>query len=332
VTRRVLVTGGAGFVGYHLARRLLEDADTELTLADDLSRGVRDDELRDLLSGDRVSLVTGDLTRADAWERIGTGYDEVFHLAAVIGVRHVLQRPADVIRVNALSTLAMLDWLTAGGGRKVVFSSTSEAYAWTQKFHELPYPTPEDVPLSLTDIADPRSSYAGSKIFGELAVTHMCSAAGRPFGIVRFHNVYGPRMGTDHVIPEVFARVMAGEDPLTVYSPSHRRAFCYVGDAVEATLAVMRSERADGGTFNVGNDREEIAIVDLAERIVARAGREVEISPAVAANDPIARRCPDISRARSVLGWQPQVALDDGLDLTLDWYARQLGTPLPARA
>jgi UDP-glucose 4-epimerase/UDP-glucuronate decarboxylase len=137
-------------------------------------------------------------------------------------------------------------------------------------------------------------------------------------------------MGTDHVIPEVFARVMAGEDPLTVYSPSHRRAFCYVGDAVEATLAVMRSERADGGTFNIGNDREEVAISDLAERIVARAGRQVEISPAIAANDPIQRRCPDITRARTVLGWQPAVTLDAGLDLTLDWYAQRLGRPLAA--
>jgi nucleoside-diphosphate-sugar epimerase len=329
--RRVLITGGAGFVGYHLARRLLEDPDTELTLADDLSRGVHDDELRGLLASDRVSLVAGDLTRGETWERVGTGYDEVFHLAAVIGVRHVLRRPADVIRVNALSTLAMLDWLTSGGGRKVVFSSTSEAYAWTQKFHELPYPTPEDVPLSLTDIADPRSSYAGSKIFGELAVTHTCAAAGTPFAIVRFHNVYGPRMGSDHVIPEVFARAMAGEDPLTVYSPNHRRAFCYVTDATEATLAAMRSERANGMTFNVGNDREEVAISELAERIVARAGRQVEIAPATAANDPIQRRCPDVSRARALLGWAPQVSLDAGLDLTLDWYARQLGTPLAAR-
>ncbi len=330
--RRILVTGGAGFVGYHLARRLLEDPDTELTLADDLSRGVRDDELRTLLSAERVSLVTGDLTRAESWERMGGGYDEVFHLAAVIGVRHVLQRPADVLRVNALSTLAMLDWLTAGGGAKVVFSSTSEAYAWTETFHELPYPTPEDVPLSLTDIANPRSSYAGSKIFGELAVTHACTATETPFAIVRFHNVYGPRMGSDHVIPEVFARAMAGEDPLTVYSPTHRRAFCYVTDAIEATLAAMRSDRANSGTFNVGNDREEVAISDLAERIVARSGREVAIAPAVAANDPIQRRCPDITRARTVLGFEPQVTLDAGLDLTLDWYARQLGTPLGAGA
>jgi nucleoside-diphosphate-sugar epimerase len=330
MSRRILITGGAGFIGYHLARRLIEDPEAELTLADDLSRGVDDADLSDLLAHPRIRLVTGDLTTADGWERLGGGYDEVFHLAAVIGVRHVLQRPADVVRVNALSTLAMLEWLTTGGGRRVVFSSTSEAYAWTQRFHELPFPTPEDVPLALTDLADPRSSYAGSKIFGELAVTQLCTASATPFSIVRFHNVYGPRMGVDHVIPELFARTLQGENPLVVYSATHRRAFCYVSDAVEATVAAMRSERAIAGTFNVGNDREEVVIGDLAARIVARTGRDVALAPAQAANDPVLRRCPDLTRSRRDLDYEPQVALDDGLDLTLAWYARRLEDPLAA--
>ena len=170
----------------------------------------------------------------------------------------MVEHPAEVIRTNALSTLHLLDWLVDGGGSKVLFSSTSEAYAWTQHFHELPVPTPEDVPLSLTDLADPRSSYAGSKIFGELAVTHYCRAHGTPFAIVRYHNVYGPRMGNEHVIPELYERARSGEDPLTVYSVDHRRAFCYVSDAVAATVAAMREPAAEGWTINVGNDREEV--------------------------------------------------------------------------
>jgi nucleoside-diphosphate-sugar epimerase len=332
MTRHILVTGGAGFVGFHLARRLCADPFAELTLADDLSRGSRDTEMRELLENSRVRLVKGDLTERRTWDEIGGDYDEVYHLAAVIGVRHVLERPADVIRINALSTLAMLGWLTDGGGRKVVFSSTSEAYAWTQTFHELPFPTPEDVPLALTDLADRRSSYAGSKIFGELAVTQTCAESGIPFAIVRYHNVYGPRMGTDHVIPELFARAVGGESPLQVYSPGHRRAFCYVSDAVEATVAAMRSEQAVGMTFNVGNDREELEIGELAEKIVARAGCDVVLAPAQAVNDPVQRRCPDLTRARTVLGFEPRVTLDTGLDLTLAWYAQQLGKPLPAPA
>src|SRR5262249_44108959 len=141
-------------------------------------------------------------------------------------------------------------------------------------------------------------------------------------------NVYGPRMGWDHVIPELHERAIAGEDPLVVHSPDHRRAFCHVSDAVDATLRAMRCDAAAGGTFNVGDDREEVAIEELARRIlpatgratVARGGRPSE-------RDPIARRCPDLTRTRAVLGYEPRTALDAGLVDTLAWYARH---PRPA--
>jgi nucleoside-diphosphate-sugar epimerase len=324
--RRILITGGAGFVGYHLAQALSQDEADEVTLLDNLSRGTRDTDLEALTQRANVTLVVGDLTEVDVWEQLERGYDEVFHLAAVIGVRKVVEHPAEVIRTNALSTLHLLDWLVDGGGRKLLFSSTSEAYAWTQHFHALPVPTPEDVPVSLTDLSDPRSSYAGSKIFGELAVAQYCRAHGKPFAIVRYHNVYGPRMGNEHVIPELFQRARSGQDPLTVYSVDHRRAFCYVSDAVAATVAAMREPAAEGWTINVGNDREEITIGELAERLLQRADIEATISPQQAASDPVERRCPDLTRARDLLGFEPRVMLDEGLEETLGWYADRLGS------
>jgi UDP-glucuronate decarboxylase len=330
--RRILVTGGAGFIGLHLAARLSEDDASEVTVVDDFSRGAGDVAFMELEARENVRTVAGDLTDRAAWGRLGEGYDEVFHLAAIIGVRNVLERPYDVVRVNALATLHLLDWLVAGGGRKVLFSSTSEAYAWTQRFHRLPVPTPEDVPLALTDLADPRSSYAGSKTFGELAVTQCCRVYGLPFVIVRFHNVYGPRMGREHVIPELFERATAGQHPLVVYSADHRRAFCYVSDAVDALVAAMRSPRADGHTINVGNDREEIAIRELANRILDWAGVDAPLAEREAANDPIQRRCPDLTRARELLGYEPRVDLERGLDLTLSWYAGENDAPAEAGA
>jgi UDP-glucose 4-epimerase/UDP-glucuronate decarboxylase len=220
--------------------------------------------------------------------------------------------------------LNVLDWFTRGGASKILFSSTSEAYAWTQQFHPLPIPTPEDVPVALTDLGNPRSSYAGSKIFGELAITHACAAAAKRFAIVRYHNVYGPRMGYEHVIPELYQRVVAGENPLAVFSARHSRAFCYVSDAISATIAAMESETADGATLNVGNDREELTIGELAQRILVKANVVRAIEARDATYDPIARRCPDISRARTLLGFEPQVTLDEGLDRTFAWYAPRL--------
>lgn len=317
--RKILITGGAGFLGLHLARRLAGEGG-QLTLVDNFVRGRRDPDLEQLVALPNVRLVTGDLTRPDTYQALGAGYDEVYHLAAIIGVQNVLDRPHEVVRVNAMATLLLLDWCVAGGGRRFLFSSTSEAYAWTQAFHPLPIPTPEAVPLALVDLHNPRSSYAGSKIFGELAVAQYGRMHALPAVVVRYHNVYGPRMGFEHVIPQLYQRALAQPGPLTVYSPDHLRAFCHVADAVDGTLAAMRTPAAAGGTFNLGNDRAETTIADLARQILAVAGRPPEIHGVPAANDPIQRRCPDLAQARQVLGYAPRVSLADGLADTLAWY------------
>ncbi len=316
------MTGGAGFLGAYLSRALADAPENSLTLVDNFVRGRRDADLDALLARPNVRLIEGDLTNPALYQELGQGYDEVYHLAAIIGVRQVLERPDAVLRVNALSTIYLLDWLVAGGGSKIVFSSTSEAYGWTSRWQPLPVPTPEDVPLALTELDNARSSYAGSKIHGELLVTQCCQMAGKAFTIVRYHNVYGPRMGYDHVIPELYTRARGGQRPLIVYSPTHQRAFCYVSDAVDATIAAMRTRAADGLTINIGNDTEEVQIAELARMLLQTAGIEAELHSADAANDPIVRRCPDITRARNLLGYVPRVSLAEGLERTLAWYGR----------
>jgi UDP-glucose 4-epimerase/UDP-glucuronate decarboxylase len=323
---KILITGAAGFIGWHLAMELSADAANKLTLVDNFVRGRNDKDLAVLLARPNVTLVSADLSDPRTFGMLGSGFDHVYHLAAIIGVKNVMKRPWDVIRINALTTLHLVEWFCQGGGEKLLFSSTSEAYGWTHQFCSLPIPTPETVPLALTDLANPRSSYAGSKIFGELAITHACTTAGKPFSIVRYHNVYGPRMGLEHVIPELFQRALLGQNPLVVYSANHSRAFCYVSDAVGATIAAMEGERANGMTINVGNDEEEITIGELAKRVLAGAGISAEIKTEVVAHDPIQRRCPDISRARQLLGYAPRVNLDDGLQKTFAWYRPQLAS------
>jgi UDP-glucose 4-epimerase/UDP-glucuronate decarboxylase len=318
---RVLITGAAGFVGCHLATELSQWAGYELTLVDNLARGRRDADFDAVVKRPNVRFITADLSERTAFDELGAGYDHVYHLAAIIGVRNVIERPWDVVRINALTTLHLLEWFCAGGGAKLLFSSTSEAYAWTQMFHTLPIPTPESVPLALTDFENPRSSYAGSKIFGELAVTHACRVAARPFAIVRYHNVYGPRMGYEHVIPELFKRAAGGENPLVVYSAHHSRAFCYVSDAIAATIAAMERPAANAATINIGADAE-VTIGELARQVLAKVNPHATIEPREAKHDPILRRCPDISRARELLAYEPRVTLDEGLDRTFNWYRR----------
>lgn len=315
---RILVLGGAGFVGYHLAARLADEGHA-LTLVDDLSRGRADSAFVTLCARPGVSFVQADLTAPGALDALPREWDQVFMLAAVVGVRNVERDPARVIRTNTLALQAVLDWLPAAG-ETLFFSSTSEAYAGSVALGLGGVPTPEDVPLAVADAGAPRAAYALSKILGEAAVIHAGRARGLRFVVGRFHNVYGPRMGADHVVPELALRAIRREDPFRLYGAGQRRAFCHVTDAVEATLRLMAAESAWGRVVNVGNDTEETVIEDLATLVLRRAGYRpaIERMPAPAGSPE--RRCPDLGRLRALTGFAPKVPLETGLGETFGWY------------
>lgn len=315
---RALVLGGAGFIGVHLARRLAEDGYT-LTLVDDLSRGRADADLERLLARRGVSFVERDLTHADWARGLDTAWDQVYMLAAVVGVRNVETDPARVIRVNTRAMLNVLDWLP-GRGEVFFFASTSETYAGGVLAGVVPVPTPEEVPLSVPDVAAPRFAYAASKILGEAAVIHAARARGLRFLIGRFHNVYGPRMGADHVVPELALRALRREDPFRLYGGQQRRAFCHAADAVEAMTRLMATPTAWGQIVNIGNDQEETAIEDLLELILRATGFRPRIERLPAPRGSVGRRCPDLGRLRALTGFAPKVALEPGVRETLAWY------------
>jgi len=314
---RALVLGGAGFIGQHLVARLAEDGHA-VTVVDDLSRGRLDRELQ-ALQARGVRLVERDLTRADALEGIGRAWEQVYMLAAVVGVRNVERDPARVVRVNGLATLHLLDWLP-GEGEVLFFASTSETYAGGVMNGTVPVPTPETVPLSVPDVEAPRFAYAVSKIFGEAAVVHHARARAARVVIGRFHNVYGPRMGADHVIPELSLRALRGEDPFRVYGPEQRRAFCHVSDAVEAMTRLMATPAALGQIVNIGNDAEETLVEDLVGLVLRVAGRRPRLERLPAPAGSVARRCPDIARLRALTGFAPKTSLETGVEETFAWY------------
>jgi UDP-glucuronate decarboxylase len=316
---RILILGGAGFVGYHLARRLAEASSNRITLVDDLSRGRADGDLAALLARPSVELVRADLTDPAALGPLPREWDQVHVLAAVVGVRPVTGDPARVIRVNTLATLNVLEWATPAAG-VLFFSSTSETYAGGVSRGVVPVPTPEAVPLCVDDVTSPRLAYAASKILGEAAVIHYAAAKGLRFVIGRLHNVYGPRMGTDHVVPELSLRALDREEPFRIYGPEQRRAFCHVDDAVDAILRLTDSERAWGEIVNIGNDTEETTIADLLALVLRTAEFAPRIQTLPAPPGSVARRCPDLGKLRALIGYVPKVGLEAGVRETFAWY------------
>ncbi|MFI6159391.1 NAD-dependent epimerase/dehydratase family protein [Micromonospora haikouensis] len=315
--RRALVLGGAGFIGLHLTERLLAEGH-RVVVVDDFSRG-RDDERLGVLRGDpAVEVVSADLTRPQAWAALPRGCDEIYLLAAVVGVRNVEADPTRVIRVNTLTALHLLDWVEPGD--RVFFSSTSEVYAGGVDARVVPVPTAEDVPVMITDVTSPRFSYAISKLLGEAAFVHAARARRCAATVGRFHNVYGPRMGADHVIPEMSLRALDGEDPFRVWGADQYRAFCHVDDAVEAALRLMRCPAAAGEIVHIGNDAEQTNIGDLAKLVLRVADAAPVLQPMPAPPGSVHRRCPDLATLRRLTGFEPVVPLEDGVRRTFDWY------------
>ena len=316
--KRALITGGVGFIGFHLARRLLENG-YEVVVADNLSRGVVDPDFRALLENPKLTFVEVDLLHAGALNAVPGSFDLIFHFAAIIGVANVLKRPYEVLTSNiAMQEEALRFARGQAGLRRFVFASTSEVYAGTLQYFELPLPTPESVPLTVTDLSHPRTSYMLSKIYGEA----MCHQSGVPYTVVRPHNVYGPRMGMAHVIPELLKKgyeASAGSE-IVVASVDHRRAFCYIDDAVELILRGAQAEACRNDVINIGNQDTETSVGDLASTIFAVLRKDLKMRPGAVSPGSPSNRWPDMTKAVNATGFRPRVGLQEGIQNTYDWY------------
>src|SRR3989338_5180229 len=168
--KKILITGGAGFVGYHLAKLLAKDS-SEVVLADNFFRSKKDSDLDELLELSNVKLVEGDLTDSKSWEALGDGYDEVYHLVGINGTKLFYKIPHEVLRIGVSTTMNVLDWFHTKNNvphAKILYTSSNEAYASAlEAFGKLPIPTPENVPLVIADTYNARWSYGGQKLIGE---------------------------------------------------------------------------------------------------------------------------------------------------------------------
>ena len=321
---KILITGGAGFIGYHLAKALAEDGH-DIVLCDNLFRGQREREVAELCQRQKVRLVQCDLTQPQSLTSLDNDYDFVYHLAAINGTRNFYEMPDKVLRVNTLALINVLDWFVQGSRGKFLFSSSSEVYAGTARALSLPIPTPEEVPLLVDDLFNPRLSYSGSKILGELLAINYARVHNFPFTIVRYHNIYGPRMGYDHVIPEFCQRIIRRVSPFPIYGAQESRAFCYVSDAVTATRLLMESSAADGNVVNIGNSGEARVIEELAKQMFDLFDFHPPVEIHEAPLGSVMRRCPDISKLEEFTGYRPGTPLSMGLFETFTWYKEAEG-------
>lgn len=326
--KKVLITGGAGFIGYHLAKRLAAKG-YNITIADNFFRGKRNEDFEALLRLPNVRLIEGDLTLGYNWAKLGSGYDYVYHLVGINGTKLFYDIPHEVLRIGVMTTINALEWFRSQNGNpqaKILYTSSNEAYASGFDAGVVPIPTPETVPLIIADMYNPRWSYGGQKLIGELFFINYARAYNLRMSIVRPHNFYGPRAGYDHVIPEIIGRVAQKVEPFPIFGADDTRSFCYIDDAVEAIERVMESGATDGGTYHIGT-MEETNIKDLIEQIFALmhwkpAAVEIKNSP----EGSVKRRLADVSKIKKDTGWEAKVPLAEGLRKTIDWY---LANPKP---
>lgn len=283
--KTVLVTGSAGFIGWHLVQCLVEQGN--IVVEADCKTG------QDLCDPDIVANLPE--------------VDQIYHLAMVNNTSAFYTQPYTIIQ-NSIIPLHNI--LKRYKGVPVIYTSSSETYAGGVNLGTVPVPTPETVPLVIDDITNPRWSYATSKIIGESQVVSASVEYGTPYKIIRYHNVYGARQ-KNHFLPDFIERCLKGKYEL--YGHSATRSWCYIDDAVYATTVI--AQQGDQTVYNVGAENEH-KILEVAEMVLHKLGIDAELELHLEPPGSVSRRCPDITRLKA-LGFTPTVDLSTGLDLLL---------------
>jgi len=323
MTTKALITGGAGFIGSHLAEQLL-DRGQEVTIIDNLSTG-QFENIAHLEKRIGFHYAIEDIRNAAVMDRLGSECDVIYHLAAAVGVFSIVSSPIDTIEVNVGGTEVVMQ--TARRYRKkVLIASTSEVYGKNEKV-----PFNEDDDRTLGPTTKSRWSYAASKELDEFLALAYHKAVGLPVVIFRLFNTVGPRQRGHYgmVLPR-FVQWALNHEPIQVYGDGRQqRCFGNVHDVVQAIIGLAESPQAVGQVFNIGTN-EEITIYELAERVRARAGSDSEIimipydQAYEAGFEDMRRRVPDVSKIRQMIGWAPTTPLDETIDQIIAYQKTRL--------
>ena len=316
--KRIVITGGAGFIGTTLARRLVDE--NEVVAVDNLHR--------DTLGGTNLAdhpnfrLVQGDVLDPEGLTEIVSGATHVVHCAGIAGVDTVLESPVRTMRVNVIGTYNVLEAALSSRDtiERLVDFSTSEV------FGQHAFNVHEAHVTTIGSVGEARWTYAVSKLAGEHMAHAYHSELGLPTTSVRPFNVFGPRQIGGGAIRAFIEAALDGRD-LTIHGDgSQIRAWCYVDDMVDGALLALESPNAVGESFNIGNARSAVTIHDLAQRVQRLTGCSGEIVFQALHYTDVELRIPNVDKARELLGFEAKVDLDEGLERTIAWYREKLGT------
>lgn len=315
--KRILVTGGTGFLGAALVRRLCLLGHAVRVL----DNGFRSEATR--ISDLDCEMIQGDIRHPQTVFDAIEGMDSVIHLAAINGTEFFYSKPDLVLDVGVRGILNIIEGCKKKQVGDLIVASSSEVYQTPTQI-----PTDETAPLIVPDVLNPRYSYGGSKIITELLVVNQCRKDFNRAILFRPHNVYGPQMGWEHVIPQFILRAVDtinkhpfGIIPFEIQGDGKEtRAFVHIGDMVDG-IVVLLNKGQHLNIYHIGNP-DEIAIGDLANKIFQCLGRECKIIPGKLQPGSTRRRCPNIDKIKA-LGFSPKVSIDEGLPSTVEWYADQ---------
>jgi UDP-glucuronate decarboxylase len=315
--RRSLVTGGAGFLGSHLCARLLE-AGHHVMAVDNFFTG-HPENVAHLIEGPNARRF--ELVRHDVVEPFYAEVDEIYHLACPASPVHYQRNPVRTLKTAVIGTMNMLE-LAAQTGARILYTSTSEIYGEPEV-----HPQPEEYRGNVNPIGK-RACYDEGKRCGEALAVAYAAQDGVATRVVRIFNTYGPRMHEDdgRVISNFINQALR-DQPLTVYGDgSQTRSLCYQSDLIEGLIRMMALEQ-DPGPVNLGNPHE-MMVLEIAELICELTGSRSKIEHHPLPPDDPTRRRPDITKARQLLGWQPQVQAPEGIADTIEYYRQRI---MPAR-
>lgn len=312
--KKILILGGGGFIGYNIANYLILKKNYQITLADIHFKKN---------SYSKFKIIEDDFSKPKAYEKLENNYDQVYMMAAIVGVNRTLLNPSEVIKVNTNLVNELINWIERSKIKKLLFASSSENYAGTTQLYKGTVPSRETIPLTISDIKHPRWTYAITKILGEAAFIHASKKFNFYTTIVRYQNAYGPEMGFKHVIPHLVQRFLSHNrrDPFMIYSANQTRSFCYISDAVEGTIKAMNSKNSNGEIYHIGND-QEISIKMLTKEVGKLMGYIGKYKDGPIYPESVNRRCPDISKCKKDLFYRPKVDWKKGVKETVEWYKK----------